>query len=240
LEVATGPGLRERKKQRTRQLIFETASRLFAERGFDAVTVAEVARAADLSEVTVFNHFPTKEDLFFGGMEFFEENLLEAVRQREQGESAIAAFVRRVLDSSGRLAAEENADAIAGAAALISASPALQAREREIVARYTELLAGVLAEETGADAEDVEPLGAASALMGAHRGLVAYVRRRVLAGSRGQQLAEEMRSQARRTFARLEGGLAGYAVAAAPGGPVLAAASRPAGEEPTPTSSEAC
>lgn len=217
--MATEPGLRERKKQRTRQLIFESATRLFAERGFDAVTVAEVARSADVSEVTVFNHFATKEDLFFGGMEFFEENLLEAVRQREPGESAVAAFRRRVLDSSGRLAAEENAEAIATAPVLISASPALQAREREIVARYTELLARLIAEETGVDAEDAEPLGVASGLMGAHRGLVAYVRRRALAGTRGRQLEAEMRSQARRAFARLESGLAGYAVATAHGRP---------------------
>lgn len=217
--MTTEPGLRERKKQRTRQLIFETASRLFAERGFDAVTVAEVARAADVSEVTVFNHFPTKEDLFFGGMEFFEATLLEAVRQREPGESAVVAFGRRVLESSGRLAAEENALAIASAAALISGSPALLAREREIVARYTELLARLLAEETGVKVDDVEPLAAASALMGAHRGLVAYVRTRVLAGARGRQLSAEMQSQARRAFARLESGLADYAAAPDHGGP---------------------
>src|SRR5262245_1292660 len=53
-------GLRDRKKQQTRQLIFETAARLFAARGFDVVTVAEVARAADVSEMTVFNYFPTR------------------------------------------------------------------------------------------------------------------------------------------------------------------------------------
>jgi AcrR family transcriptional regulator len=56
---------RERKKRQTRQAISDVATRLFLERGFDAVTVAEVARAADVAVQTVFNHFPAKEDLFF-------------------------------------------------------------------------------------------------------------------------------------------------------------------------------
>jgi AcrR family transcriptional regulator len=58
-------GRRERKKQQTRQAISDVATALFLERGFDAVTVAEVARAADVAVQTVFNHFPAKEDLFF-------------------------------------------------------------------------------------------------------------------------------------------------------------------------------
>jgi AcrR family transcriptional regulator len=209
--MASGPGLRERKKQQTRQLIYETAWRLFAERGFEAVTVAEVARAADFSEVTVFNYFPTKEDLVFAGMEFFEERLLEAVRERAVGESVFAAFRRLVVDSCEGLAAKERAVVIAEAASLIDASPALRAREREIVARYTQALARLLAEETGTHAGDVEPLAVASALMGAHRALVAHVRTRVLTGGRGPKLATDARSQAMRAFARLENGLAGYA-----------------------------
>jgi AcrR family transcriptional regulator len=206
------PGLRERKKQQTRRLIFETASRLFAARGFDAVTVAEVARAADVSEMTVFNYFPTKEDLCFAGMEFFEERLLDAVRGRAEGVSAPAAFGRLIIEGCSRLAAEENAEVIAKAAALIGGSPALQAREREIVARYTQRLAELLATETGARPGDVELQGVASALMGAHRALVAYVRSSVLTGRRGPKLAADARSQARRAFARLDSGLADYAV----------------------------
>jgi AcrR family transcriptional regulator len=209
--VATRPGLRERKKQQTRQLIYETAWRLFAERGFEAVTVAEVARTADFSEVTVFNYFPTKEDLFFAGMEFFEERLLEAVRERAAGESVFTAFRRLVVDSCGHLGAEERAAVIAEAAALINASPALQAREREIVARFTHALAGLLAKETGASPDDVEPLTVASALMGTHRALVAYVRTRTLTGRHGPKLAADARTQAIRAFARLENGLADYA-----------------------------
>jgi AcrR family transcriptional regulator len=205
-------GLRERKKHQTRQLIFQTAARLFAARGFDAVTVAEVARAADVSEMTVFNYFPTKEDLFFAGMQFFEEQLLDAVRGRAEGVSALAAFRRRIVDGSSRLAAEENTEMIAKAAALIGGSPALQVREREIVARYTQRLADLLAAEVGAPPGDVEPQGVASALMGTHQALVGYVRSSVLAGRRGPRLAADTRSQARRAFARLGSGLADYAI----------------------------
>ena len=170
--MAVEPGLRERKKQQTRQLIFESARRLFAERGFDAVTVAEIARAADVSEVTVFNYFPNKEDLFYGGMQFFEEQLLEAVRTRPRGESAIKALRRRLLDSADGLRSRERIDAILKAAATVSASPSLVAREREIVERYTQRLAELLAEETGVDPGDVEPMAVAAALIGAHRAVV--------------------------------------------------------------------
>src|SRR5262249_62362645 len=113
--------------------------------------------------------------------------------------------------SRERLAAEERAVVTAGAATLINASPALRARERDIVARYAQVLAGLLAEETGASHGDAEPLTVASALMGAHRALVAYVRIRVLAGGHGRTLAADARSQAMRAFARLENGLADYA-----------------------------
>jgi AcrR family transcriptional regulator len=205
-------GLRERKKQQTRQQIFDAAHRLFKKRGFDSVTVAEIAREADVSEVTVFNYFPTKEDLFYGGMQFFEEQLIEAVRSRARGESALAAFRRRLLEGADRLATKERVDAIKKAAQAISTSPALVSRERNIVDRYTRQLAALLAEETGAAPDDAEPLGTAGALMVVHRLLVDHVRKQVLAGRRGAQLVEDYRSQARRALRRLEHGLGDYAV----------------------------
>src|SRR5258707_7503885 len=99
-------GLRERKKLRTRQLIAETAQRMFVERGFDAVPVAAVARAAEVSEATVFNYFPTKEDLVYQGMEAFETELLAAVRDRPAGEPFVAAVAPVVLPPRRVLAAE--------------------------------------------------------------------------------------------------------------------------------------
>src|SRR3954447_18500638 len=99
--------IRERQKELTRDVIAEAARALFLERGFDAVTVSEIARAAGVSQKTVFNHFPTKEDLFYSRMESFEEELLEAIRGRGPGESILDAFVAFVTKPRGLLAADK-------------------------------------------------------------------------------------------------------------------------------------
>jgi AcrR family transcriptional regulator len=212
--MSAEPGLRERKKQRTRELIADSAWQLFAERGFDRVTVAEVARAADVSEATVFNYFPTKEDLVYGRMEAFEEELLRAVRERPAGESILAAFGGFVLEPRGLLASKDEgaAEGLATIARVITGSPALVARERQIFASYTESLAALITGETGAAAGDVEPWVAANSLIGVHRALIDYVRREVLAGRHSTRLAREVRSQGTRALARLEQGLGRYAV----------------------------
>jgi AcrR family transcriptional regulator len=205
-------GLRERKKQQTRQQLAETARRLFVERGFDAVTVADVAKEADVAVATVFNYFPTKEDLFYSGMESFEAQLLAAVRDRPAGESVLAAFRRVVLEGTPRLATDEAIENIEVAARVIGTSRSLQAREREIVARYTDQLAALIAEEAGRPQDDVEAAAVAAALMGTQRALVSNVHASVLTGRRGRPLATKARAQAERAFARLERGLGDYAL----------------------------
>jgi len=205
-------GLRERKKKQTRQVIAEAALRLFNERGFDSVTVAQVARAADLSEATVFNYFPTKESLFFGQMQTFEEALIQAVHERRGGESVLAAFRRFIDEGSERLANESAAVAISMAGRIVGASPSLRAREREIVADSTDALALLIAEESGSPPGDIEPWVVANALMGAHRAVVSHVRSEVLGGRRGPALAAESRSQIERVFATLERGLEHYGI----------------------------
>jgi AcrR family transcriptional regulator len=207
-------GLRERKKQQTRQLIADTARGLFAERGFDNVTVAEIARTADVAEKTVFNYFPTKEDLVYSGMETFEAQLLEAIREREPGETVLAAFGRFIGKPRGLLA-EKDADAaehLASITRVIAESPALLAREQQILTRYTSSLATLIAEDTGSGADDIEPWVAANAMMGVHRTLLDYARRRIVAGARNPRLVRDVRAQAKRALTLLEHGLGRYAV----------------------------
>lgn len=209
-------GLRERKKLRTRQLIAQTARRLFAERGFDAVPVAEVARAAEVSEATVFNYFPTKEDLVYQGMEAFEGELLAAVRDRPAGESVVTAFGRFVLRPRGFLAEPDAAAArhLTAISRMIAASPALLAREREILARYTRSLATLIAEDTGAGPDDLRPWLVAHALIGTHQSLIGLVRRHLTASQDGPAgnaaLAREVVARGREALGLLEQGLAGY------------------------------
>jgi AcrR family transcriptional regulator len=198
----TTPGLRERKKQRTRELIAETARRLFVERGFDAVPVAAIAREAEVSEKTVFNYFPTKEDLVFWRLETFEDELLSAVRDRAPGESILDAFGRFVLQRRGLLASTdpEATERLAAITRMIVSSPALLRREREIYDRYTASLARVIG-------DGVEAWVVANALMGVHRALVDYTRTRIVEGARNPTLAREVRAEGKRALARLAEGL---------------------------------
>ena len=216
MDTVNEQGLRERKKERTRQLIADTARRLFAERGFEGVTVAEIARAADVAEKTVFNYFPTKEDLFYSRLEAFEEEILAAIREREPGKTAVDAFADFMLQSRGVLAFGDSRDPEATEqlrtiTRVITSSPALLARERQVFARYTESLAALLAEETGAAAGSVEPVVAATALLGAHRALIDYVRRRTLAGDSAAAIGRGVRAEAKKAFALVGRGLGDYA-----------------------------
>ena len=206
-------GLRERKKEQTRRHIAETARRLFGERGFDHVTIAEVARAADVAVQTVFNYFPTKEDLVYWRLSTFEEELLAAVRERPPGRSAIEAFEGFLLAQQGLLGKHDPAarEELIAFTRMIVDSSALQARELQIFTGYTAALAALLAEETGARAGDIRPRVAAHAMIGVHRALIDYSRGRIVQGDLGPRLTRDIRAQARQAFALLEGELGEYA-----------------------------
>jgi len=127
-----GDGLRERKKRETREAISEVATRLFFERGFDAVTVDDVARAAGVSKMTVFNYFARKEDLLFD-REAEALELLRSVLARRGQKSALTVLreeVRRLV-AADYIFMKFDADVL-GFWRLVDASPTLRARLREV------------------------------------------------------------------------------------------------------------
>ncbi len=208
-------GLRERKKQRTRSLISETARRLFAERGFEAVSVSEVAKEAEVSEATVFNYFPTKEDLVYEGLERFEEEMLQAVRERPTGESVVQAFGRFVLQVRGDLASEDKqtAKSLAKISRMIVSSPSLRARERDILSSYADSLGALIAQEIDAEKGDIRPTVVARALIGLHASLIAFVRLRLLEQAPNlRQIAKEVHAEGEKALKLLEDGLSDYAL----------------------------
>jgi AcrR family transcriptional regulator len=207
-------GLRERKKRKTRELIAETARQLFAERGFEQVTVTEIAREAEVSPATVFNYFPTKEDLFYSRLEAFEDELLTAIRERAAGQSVVDAFAGFLLGQGGVLTmdAPEADEQLRTITRIITESPALLARERQVFDRYAQTLAALLAEETGAEPDDSVPRVVANALLGLHRALIDQVRREALAGTPAAEIRDGVRAGAERAIAQLTQGLAGYGV----------------------------
>src|SRR5262249_16110132 len=138
-------GLRELKKRHTREQIAEKAFGLFAARGFDRVTVHEVAQAAGVSEKTVFNYFPTKEDLFFDEVAEREASLVEEIRTREPGESVLAALQRKQLADCNRMCSP----GFAVFARIIDDSPALRAKELEVMAHFAHVLSETIKEELG-------------------------------------------------------------------------------------------
>jgi AcrR family transcriptional regulator len=180
---------------------------------FEQVTVAEIAREAEVSEKTVFNYFATKEDLVYWQMESFEQELLAAIRDRADGEGVLEAFGRFVR-APRRLLGDIDDEAREQLAALtrtIVSRPALLAREQQIFEGYTRSLAVLIAGQTGGT---VEPWVAANAMMGVHRALIDFARRRIIAGTPPPQLADEVRAEADRALALLERGLGCYAAKA--------------------------
>jgi AcrR family transcriptional regulator len=214
LATSTGEGRRTRKKQRTRELIAETALRLFIDRGFDAATIGEIARAADVDSKTIYNYFPSKPDLVYHRLEEFEAGLLDAVRERRQGESILAAFARFAVSSqsSGFLGDRRASDQLHAVTKMIVGSETLLAHEQRVFARFTASLAELIREETGVRADDIQPNVAAHALIGFHRSLVEYVRGATLARTPNAAVARGVRLQAKRALATLEHGLGDYGV----------------------------
>lgn len=157
-EEILAAGLRDEKRRQTRRHIAEVATGLFLERGFAAVTIAEVARTAEVSVNTVYTYFPSKEDLVFYPEEASAQRMVEMVRDREPGRSAAAAVLaalRGELRSGDRMVGLTQG--FGRFLEMVRAEPTLAARLDSIAREMVEQLAASLAAETGAAPADPLP-----------------------------------------------------------------------------------
>jgi AcrR family transcriptional regulator len=181
--------LRDRKKRETRQRISDLATMLFAKHGFDAVTVADVAEAADVSKMTVFNYFPRKEDLLLDRHEDRLETLRSVVRDRPPGESVVEALRRHnheLLESGHPLSG-----ALPRAAPffqIIQDSRALQTRVLEQEREMRDAFAEVLAEEWG---DETRARLAAGVLLAVHALIYRTAVRGVLEGHSAEKMRHD-------------------------------------------------
>jgi AcrR family transcriptional regulator len=175
--------------------------RLFVLRGFEHVTVADVAAAASVSEKTVFNYFPTKEDLFFDEVPKREAALLETIRGRGPQESILAALRRLQVGECPRLCSP----GFATFARIIEESAALQAKELEVMAHFAQVLADAIQSELDVDERDARI--AAGLLVSVHRQVFRSARKQALAGKHGPAAVRKLRGDLERAYELLEHGL---------------------------------
>ncbi|MFF1699246.1 TetR/AcrR family transcriptional regulator [Streptomyces sp. NPDC058257] len=203
-------GLRARKKKQTASRIWRAAVDLCSERGFDHVSVAEIAEAAEVSKMTVFNYFGTKEGVIVSPMEEHVGDPARAVRERRPGQSAVDAMRGQFLEQiTGRdpsigLSGDPRALKVRQ---LIGDTPTLAHRMVGFHMSSVQLLTDALAEETG---DTLLARVAASQLIGARNALIMENHRRTLDGDPMDEIAEDCAPATERVFGQVEKGLQGY------------------------------
>ena len=217
-EVTAAPaeGLRARKKRLMRQQLSDTATRMFVERGFDAVRVAEVAEACGVSEKTVFNYFPTKESLVLDRLEVTMASLRTGLAEPAvpPAEAALRILDRELNAMTTWLNSQDDpaeaAEAIRRFGDLIRATPSLRAYQSDMMDQFVSLAAEILAARAGMQADDPEPQIAARALLGLWH-VQGESLRKHLSGAPGQ-VREMVTADVRRAARLIEDGLGSFAV----------------------------
>jgi AcrR family transcriptional regulator len=202
-------GLRERKKQRMYQDVSDTAVRLFLERGFDAVSVAEVAAAAGISKPTLFRYFPAKEDLVLHRIADHEAEAARVVRDRPAHQSPLAALRGHFLDGLARrdpVTGLNDHPEVLAFHNLVFATPSLSARVNDYVARDEQALADALV-ETARVADPLTARLAAAQIVAVQRVLARENWRRLAAGETAAALSDEATAAADDAFRLLASGL---------------------------------
>jgi len=184
------PGLRERKKARTRRLIADTAGRLFAERGYEHVAVTDVAREAEVAEQTVYNYFPTKEQLVTDREQQIQDRLCDLIRSRLPGVTPAAAVRDFVLESVAGIRSIPE-DLWRGELGYLAAiSPAVHRLVLELADRQAAALAEVISDTTGGPPEVARLQGIA--LAGVFQIIISEAGRRTREGQSQPEIADEL------------------------------------------------
>ncbi|KPC66994.1 TetR/AcrR family transcriptional regulator [Streptomyces chattanoogensis] len=185
-------GLRERKKRQTRQYISDMATGLFLERGFDAVPMAEIAEAANVSVNTVYNYFPAKEDLFLDRSKGLIDRLSRFVRARDAGESAAAAVLRELRSEVESVSPKVGLiEGYARFMKVVQESATLQARMWHIQREQYENLESTLRQETGAADDDPLPGLIAGQINWVHQSLMMAIGQEMMAGRKPDVVSRE-------------------------------------------------
>lgn len=183
-------GLRERKKARTRRLIADTAARLFAEHGYENVAVSEVARDAEVAEQTVYNYFPTKEQLVTDRDEQIQERLTELIRSRPPGVTPAAAIREFVLKSVTGIRSIP-ADQWRGELGYLAAiSPTVHRLALEMIDRQAAALAAAIGETSKVRPEIARLQGIA--LASVFQIIISEAGRRTRAGQSQAKIAKDL------------------------------------------------
>jgi AcrR family transcriptional regulator len=210
-------GLRERKKRQTRQYISDVATGLFLERGFEAVTVAEVADAANVSVNTVYNYFPAKEDLFLDRSKGVIDRLSRWVRGRRDGESAARAVLRELREEVETVSPRIGLmDGYAKFMKVIQDSPALRSRMWAIGQEVLLDLERTLREETGSADDDMTPALMAGQINWLHGTVMAAIGQRMLAGGKPSEVSRDVLVLLDEMEELLSGRVLNYALRGAP------------------------
>ncbi|MGW7289474.1 TetR/AcrR family transcriptional regulator [Streptomyces sp. NPDC054847] len=202
-----GAGLRERKKRLTYRAISDAAVALFLERGFDAVSVAEVAAAADVSKPTLFRYFPMKEDLALHRFAEHEDEAARVVAARPAGVPPLESLHRHVLDGLARrdpLTGLNDEEGVLAFHRLLYGTPSLVARLHAYQVRSERALAEALC---AAGAQGIGARLAAGQIVAVLRIIAEENWRRIEAGERADDVAPDAVAAADHAFAQLRSGL---------------------------------
>lgn len=217
-------GLRERKKASTRARISDLATAMFLARGFDAVTVAEVAAAADVSVKTVFNYFGTKEDLIFDREPEWVASIEALAARREPGRGLIRVLRDDVRERWPALEfgrwehlTDESAQGRRSFYALVAGHPALRARQRQMSERVGAAIAAAVVREFG-DPDSPEALTAAALVHAAYEGTGREYARQLLDGAPAGQVVARARAVGVHGLEQLERLYAGTPLVDGPAG----------------------